>query len=87
MANNSTIVPVFKKGDDIDKTCYCPKIYEKVLLDQMHEEFNINLSSSLSGYLKGHSCCTALLKVTKDWRVSIDNREHMSSVAIDLRKT
>ena len=37
------------------------------------------LSSNLSGSLKSHLCCTALLKVTED---SLDIRE-----AVDLRKT
>ena len=45
------------------------------------------LSSSLSGYLKGHSCPTALLKMTEDWRTSLDNRETVSTVAVDLSKT
>ena len=38
-------------------------------------------SPNLSGYLKGHSCFTALLKMTQDWRASLDRRE-----AVDLSK-
>ena len=37
--------------------------------------------------MKTHSCCTALLKVTEDWRKSIDNREVVAAVALDLSKT
>ena len=37
--------------------------------------------------MKTHSCCTALLKVTEDWRKSIDNREVVAAVAVDLSKT
>ena len=88
------IVPVFKEGDDTDKTCYRPvsiltahsKIYEKVLFDQMYKKLGTRLSSSLSGHLKGHSCCTALLKMTEDWQTSLDNRETVSTVVVDLSK-
>ena len=41
---------------------------------------------SLSGYLRGHSCCTALLKMTEDWRESLDKREAVVAVAVDLSK-
>ena len=36
--------------------------------------------------MKTHSCCTALLKMTKDWRNSIDNKEAVAAVAVDLSK-
>ena len=41
---------------------------------------------NLSGYLKAHSCCTALLKTVEDWRLSLDNREAVAVLAIDLSK-
>ena len=52
------IMPVFKKGNDTDKICYQPvsvlttlsKVYERVLFDQMYEEFGTKLLSCLSGY-------------------------------------
>lgn len=33
-----------------------------------------------------HSCCTALLKMTEDWRRSLDKREAVIAVAVDLSK-
>ena len=36
--------------------------------------------------MKTHSCCTALLKITEDWRNSIDNKEAVATVAVDLSK-
>ena len=36
--------------------------------------------------MKTHSCCTALLKMTEDWRSSIDNKEAVAAVAVDLSK-
>ena len=52
------------------------KIFEnKVVADQMYSEFSPSLSPNLSGYLKGHSCCTAVLKMVGDLRLSLANRE------------
>ena len=36
--------------------------------------------------MKTHSCSTALLKMTEDWRNSIDNKKAVAAVAVDLRK-
>ena len=56
------------------------------MFHQMYEAFYSRLSRNLSGYLKGHSCCKALLKMTEDWRASIDIREPVTVVAVDLTK-
>ena len=91
---SSDVVPVFKKESATDKTCYRPvsvltafsKLYEKVLFDQIYEAFYWRLSPNLSGFLKGHSCCTALLKLTEDWRAYLDRGEAFAAVTIDLSK-
>ena len=57
-----------------------------MLLDQIYEAFYWRLSPNLSGFLKGHSCCTALLKLTEDWRACLDRREAVAAVAIDRSK-
>jgi len=62
------------------------KLYEKVMFDQIYEAFYWKLSPNLSGYLKGHSCCTALLKMTEDLRACLDRRETVAVVAVDLSK-
>ena len=62
------------------------KLYEKALFDQIYEAFYWRLSPNLSGFLKGHSCCTALLKLTEDWRACLHRREAVAAVAIDLSK-
>ena len=36
--------------------------------------------------MKTHSCYTALLQMTEDWKNSIDNKEAIAAVAVDLRK-
>ena len=88
------LTPVFKRGIDTDKANYRPvsiltspsKVFEKIFYDQTWNAFRNVLSSTLSGFMKTHSCCTALLKVTEDWRKSIDNREVVAAVAVDLSK-
>jgi len=62
------------------------KIYERVVADQVYTAFVPRLSPNLSGYLSGHSCCTALLKMVEDWRLSLDEREAVATVAVDLSK-
>lgn len=77
-----------------DKICYQPvsiltalsKVYESFLFDHMYEEFGTRVLSCLSGYLKVHSCCMALLKMSKDCRTYLDIREAASTVAVDLSK-
>ena len=36
--------------------------------------------------MKTHSCYTALLQMTEDWKNSIDNKEAIAAVAVDLSK-
>ena len=34
----------------------------------------------------GHSCCSALLKLTDNWRQALKNKKDMAAVAVDLSK-
>lgn len=56
------------------------------MFDQMYDALHWRFSPNLSGYLKGHSCCTALLKMSEDWRACLDRREAVAVVAVDLSK-
>ena len=88
------LTPGFKRGIDTDKVnCHSvsiltslSKVFEKVIYDQTWNAFHNVLSSNLSGFMKTHSCCTALLKMTEDWSNSIDNKEAVAAVAVDLSK-
>ena len=37
------------------------------------------------GFLKGHTCCTALIKIT-EWRAGLDDRKGIVAIVIDLSK-
>ena len=85
---------LYKKDNPTDKvnyrlgsvlTCFS-KIFEWVLFDQMFDFAKLILSDSLSGFLKGHSCATALLKMTEDFRASLDKKDHCIAIAVDISK-
>ena len=38
----------------------------------------------MSGFRRGHSCCSALLKLTDDSPQALDNKKDVAVVAIDL---
>lgn len=89
---SGNLTPV--KDEDTRKENYRPvsiltaisKVYEKVMFDQLYGAFHEHLSPNLSGFLKKHSRCTALFKMTEDWRRSLDKREAVIAVAVDLSK-
>ena len=43
-------------------------------------------STNMSGFLKGNSCATALIKLADDWRMDLDQKKEVGVVAIDLSK-
>ena len=90
----SNVTPIHKKDEVTDKNNYRPvsvlpaisKLFEKVMFDQLYVSFAPILSSNMSGFLKGHSCATALIKLTDDWRSALDEKKEMGVIAIDLSK-
>ena len=74
----SHVTPVFKKDDatlvsnyrPISVLSIIPKILEKVNFDQLYDVFKPLFSSNMSGFLRGHSCYTALIKMFDDWRLA-----------------
>ena len=90
----SIVSPMYKKGTETLKSNYRPvsvlsavsMVAERVIFDQLYE-FSLNfLSENLSGFLKGHSCTTALLKTFEDIRKKLDSSEHSAAITIDLSK-
>ena len=81
----SNVIPIHKKSKETDKADYRP-VSLLTALSKVFERVMCKLSHNLSGYLRGHSCCSALLKMTEDWRASLDRREAVAAVAVDLSK-
>ena len=90
----ANIVPLYKKKDKLDKDNYrsvnllpvLSKILERVLYNQIFEYIDPFLHKYLSGFRKGHSCQDVLLRMTEDWRQSLDNGLNIGVIAIDLSK-
>ena len=90
----SIVSPIYKKDSETLKSNYRPvsvlwavwKIAERVIFDQLYEFCLDFLSGNLSGFLKGHSYTTALLKTCEDIRKNLDSREHSAAITIDLCK-
>ena len=91
----SNVSPVYKKEEETIKLNYRPvsvlstisKLFERVKYDQLYNKFLPTFSVNMSGFpLRGHSCCTALLKLTDDWRTALDQKKDVGVVAIDPSK-
>ena len=90
----SNVTPFYEKDTETCKKNYHPisvlsvihKVFEKLKFDQLHSVFTPVFSDNMSGLLLGHSCCSALLKLTDDWRQALDNKKDVAVVAIDLSK-
>ena len=90
----SNITPIHKKDEVTNKNNYRPvsvlpaisKRFEKVMFEQLYVSFASILSLNMSGFLKEHSCATALIKLTDDWRSALDEKKEMGVIAIDLSK-
>ena len=90
----SNVTPVYKKDDETSKSNYrpvsvisvIPNVFERIKYDQLYSAFTPIFSDNMSGFLRGHSCCTALLKLTDDWRRALDKKKDVGVVAIDLSK-
>ena len=48
--------------------------------------FSPLFSKNMSGFLRGHLCCTALFKLTEDWRQALDLEKDVVVIATDLSK-
>ena len=79
----SNVTPVHKKDDETSMTNYrpinvlsvIPKVSEKLKFDQLYNVFTTVFSDNMSGFLRGHSCSSALLKLTDDWRQALENEK------------
>ena len=90
------IIPIYKKGDPTKLTNYRPisilstlsKILERHVANSLYTYINKTnlLHTNQSGFRAGHSCETALLKITQDWYTSLNNKEVTGVVFLDFSK-
>ena len=90
----SHVTPVFKKVDTTSVSNYrsfrvlsiIPKIVEKVMFDQLYDVFQPFFSSNMSGFLRGHSCCTTLVKMVDDRRLALDSKRLLAPLQLTYPK-
>ena len=61
-------------------------VFERLLSAQMGDFYQNILSEYISAYRRHHSCETSLLRLTEDWRRSLDNKEIVAVISMDLSK-
>ena len=88
------VTPLFKKDDELKKSNYRPvtvlpalnNVFERLLSAQMGDFYQNILSDYISAYRRHHSCETSLLRLTEDWKRSLDNKEIVAVISMDLSK-
>ena len=88
------ICPIFKRGDEFDKSKYRPvsilvlldKVFERCVQKQLVHYFNPHLSKFLSAYRKGYSGEFVLLHLIEDWKGTLDKNFVVGTVIMDLSK-
>ena len=88
------VIPIFKKGDRVDKDNYRPvsilsnlsKIYEWCIYSQMADFFENILSKYQCGFRKGLSAQQCLLLMIEKWKKSVDKGYAFGAMLTDLSK-
>ena len=90
----ANITPLYKKKDKLNKDNYrsvnllpiISKVIERMLFNQIYEHMSNYFHTYLSGFRKSHSCQDILIRMTEDWRESLDKGSNIGVIAIDLSK-
>ena len=88
------VTPLFKKNDELSKEHYRPStvlpalnnVFEKLLASQLDQFYSEILSDYISAYRRHYSCETSLMRLTEDWKRSLDNKQIVAVISMDLSK-
>lgn len=93
---NARVSPIFKSGDREECGNYRPisilsaisKIFERIVFEQINQYLITNqiLTQYQSGFRKGYSTYSSLLKTTNEWLVNMDKGLINGVVFLDLKK-
>ena len=61
-------------------------VFEKLLASQLDQFYSEILSDYISAYRRHCSCETSLMRLTEDWRCSLDNKQIVAVISMDLSK-
>ena len=62
------------------------KVFERSYSKQLSLYFEKIFSKFLSGFMKGNSCQSTLLRMIQDWKSSLGNGNNVGTIAVDLSK-
>jgi hypothetical protein len=88
------VSPIFKNNSKFDKTNYRPIsilpciniLIEKLINSQLQDFTNIIFHENISAYRKCHNTQSVILRAVEDWKSSLDKRQHVAAVSMDLSK-
>lgn len=88
------VTPLFKKSDELSKENYQPvtvlptlnNVFEKLLASQLDQLYSEILSDYISAYKRHYGCETSLMRLTEDWKRSLDNKQIVAMISMDLSK-
>ena len=60
------------------------KFVERAIFDQLTDFFQFSFYPSLSAFMKGFGCQTALLKIIEDWKKALDENKYIAAILMDL---
>ena len=62
------------------------KIFERSMSDQMGTYFEDIFSKFLAAFRRKYGCQSTLVRMCKEWRLSLDKGESVGSIAMDLSR-
>jgi hypothetical protein len=88
------VTPLYKKDDPFVMKNYRPvsilsstsKVFEKVINDQLCTYFDNIFHNFLAAFRPKYGCQTTLLRLIEDWKMALDNNEHVGAILMDLSK-
>ena len=88
------VTPLYKKDDPFVMKNYrhvsilssTPKVFEKVINDQLCTYFENIFHNFLAAFRPKYGCQTTLLRMIEDWKMALDNNEHVGDILMDLSK-
>ena len=93
---SARVTPIYKADSKVDPSNYRPisvlsvigKLFEKAIFNQVYTYLNENnlLSKYQSGFRPMHSTVTALIDITDNWYLNIDDGLTNAILFIDLKK-
>ena len=88
------VTPLLRENDELSKENYRPvtvlpalnNVFEKLLASQLDQFYTELLSDYISAYRRHYSCETSLMRLTEDWKRSLDKKQIVAVISMDLSK-